>query len=159
MIWCNKNNHPAILTNACTFSLSMWLTVHITSFCLLFYQFFSSAFVSFVLHIALCDRCACWKHSRNKLDMTQHQSALMYCASAVCIPGDAEIAAERKQQRTGAECQPYAVAPSPYRCADRWEPSGWVSWDRRQCVSAPRWETWVQQNEIQPSRRWMTDLV
>ena len=130
------------LTNAWTLYLSLCLSDSL----------YSESLSLFYFHLPFCralwDRSACWKHSRNKPAITL-VSLHVFCVCAfvcVCIPGAAENAAERKRQRTDAECQPYAVAPSPSRCADRWEPSGWVSWDRRRCVSAPRWGTWVQQN-------------
>lgn len=37
----------------------------------------------------------------------------------VCIPGAAENAVARKQQRIDAKCQPYAAAPFPSQCVDR----------------------------------------
>lgn len=52
-----------------------------------------------------------------KMEFICSMSACMCCLC--CIPGAAENVAERKQQRTDAECQPYVAAPSLSLCEDR----------------------------------------
>lgn len=128
---------------------TFWRSVVVSVTFLFSFRIFICLCVLFCFCKSLFDTSACWEHSRSKFDVRVLSLHVLcgVCCVGVCIPDAAENAVERKQQRTDAECQPYAVAPSPSRCADRWEPSGWVSWDRRQYVSAPRWGTCAQQAE------------